>query len=270
MPNRSLYHCPYPGCNQTSTRRWNMGIHIKRRHKDGRQSIPTDKQPSFSSNQREAAEASNHYMYGPTYRLNTSVDEGKNAESMLDKNLETFRKFLELSNESARNSAAGSMVSEIAKSLMIQMFSNLPQGKRNKSTKKEILATGYRTTHCDKCLSGSIEPVFNPIVVEGVTKLVHNCKNENLLDGRVRKKLKVPVNKSLIEERDSIKINLPCDRDRPDHFWFCRAIREVGKNNGIIKINQKELVEFLRIAKSTFGVFTDIVRKDYFLIYLEL
>jgi hypothetical protein len=215
-------------------------------------------------------------------------------------------------------SAAGSLVSETAKSLLIQMISNLFQGKRSTSTRKEIPATGYRTTHCDKCLWGSFESVFNPILVEGVTKLIHNCKNENLLDGQnkedilriknegkaqlenqlskavisrigqraaclkavklsrqafseeVRKKLKVPVNRSLIEERDSIKINLPCDRDSADHFWFCRAIREVGKNNGIIKINQKELVEFLRIAKSTFGVFTDIVRKDYFLIYLEL
>jgi hypothetical protein len=90
MPNRSLYHCPHLGCNQTSTRRWNMQVHIKRRHKDGHWSVPTSKQPSFSPNQKVAAETSSQYMYGPPYRLNTSVDEGKNTE---DKNLETFRMF---------------------------------------------------------------------------------------------------------------------------------------------------------------------------------
>jgi hypothetical protein len=86
----------------------------------------------------------------------------------------------------------------------------------------------------------------------------------------VRKKLKLPANRSLIEERDSIKINLPCDRESMGYYWFCRAIREAGKNNSIIKISQNELIEFLGIAKSTYGVFADIVRKDYFLIYLVL
>ena len=39
-------------------------------------------------------------------RLNTSVDEGKNTETILDKNLETFRRSIEfrrLLNESGRN-----------------------------------------------------------------------------------------------------------------------------------------------------------------------
>src|ERR671918_251229 len=115
MPNRSLYHCPHVGCNQTSTRRWNMQIHIKRRHKDGRWSVPTGNQPSFSPSQSEAAETASQYMYGPPYRLNTSVVEGKNTEAILDKILETFRRNIEfrrLLNESGRNLAADSGVSE--------------------------------------------------------------------------------------------------------------------------------------------------------------
>jgi hypothetical protein len=201
---------------------------------------------------------------------------------------------------------------------MIQIFSNPLQGKRSIPTRKGIPATGYRISFCDKCLSGSFWPVYYPIEVEGATKLVHNCNDENLSAGQtedeilrikrqakdllgdrlskavtsrngqrdaclkavklsrqvfseeVRKKLKLPANRSLIEERDSIKINLPCDRESMGYYWFCRAIREAGKNNSSIKISQNELIEFLSIAKSSFGVFADIVRKDYFLIYFVL
>ena len=295
-----------------------MQVHIKRRHKDGHWSVPTGKQPSLSPNQKEA-ETSSQYMYGPPDRLNTSVDEGKNTETSLDKNLETFRKFHDfrrLSAESGRNLAADSWVTEISKFLMIQMFSTPHQG--NVPTRKVKLPTGYQVSFCDKCLSGSIRPVFYPIEVEGATKLVHDCKDENFFadqteeefkrikrqakdllgerlskavnsrigqgDARlkavklsqqafsedVRKKLKLPANRSLIEERDSIKVNLPCDREGMDYDWFCRAIREAGKNNSSTKISKNELIEFLRIAKSTYRVFADIVRKDYFLIYLVL
>ena len=85
----------------------------------------------------------------------------------------------------------------------------------------------------------------------------------------VRKKFKLPANRSLIEERDSIKINLLCDTEGVDRLWFCRVIKEAGKNNSV-NISQNELTEFLRIARSTFGVFHDVVKKDYFLIYLVL
>ena len=185
MPNRSLYHCPHVGCNQTSTRRWNMQIHIKRRHKDGRWSVPTGKQPLLRI--REKSRQTCQYMYGPPYRLNTSVDEGKNTETILDKNFETFRRSIEfrrLFNESGRNLAADSGVSETARSLMIQIYSNLIQGKRSIPARKGIPPTGYQISFCDKCLSGSFWPVFYPIEVEGVIKLVHNCNDENLFAGQ--------------------------------------------------------------------------------------
>jgi hypothetical protein len=141
-----------------------MQVHIKRRHKDGHWSVPTGKQPSFSPNQKEAAETSSQYMYGPPYRLNTSLDEGKNTE---DKNLETFRIFQDfrrLLDESRRNLTADSRVSEISKLLMIQIFSNLIQGKPNVPARKVKPPTGYQVSFCDKCLSGSFRPVFYPIV----------------------------------------------------------------------------------------------------------
>jgi hypothetical protein len=317
-PNRKLYHCPYAGCNQTSTRRWNMQIHIKRRHNDGSWSVTAGNQPSFSLNQRGASEQSSQYMYGPPYRLNTTADEGKSAKSMLDKNLETLLRIIEikrLSIESERTFTANSVVSENAKFLMIQMFSNFFPDNRRMSTKKEIFPTGYRISFCDACLLGcKLEPVFYPIEFEWATKLKHQCDTKNLfavqnkeqslekkrnikgfledylskvvlsrigqgnaylkavmLSGDAfseerRRNLKIPADRSLIEECDCIKIDLPCDRESMDNYWFCRTIREVDKKS--VKISQNELAEFISVAKSTFGVFVDIVRKDYFLIYL--
>jgi hypothetical protein len=325
MPNLRSYHCPYEGCSQTSTRRWNMQIHIRRKHTErrsempgnnGHSFIPTGYQPTFSQNQRRAAGIHSQYLYEPPYKLNISAD--KAAETSLYKTLETTRTF----NESLRllndyRNAAADPSSEIAKLLMVQTL-NLFRGKGSNPAKKETLPAGYRISLCDTCLSGwESRPVSYPIELEGITKLNHKCDTSNIFVGlneeeilrikcqakgllenyilnlvrsrigqrdaclkalklsrqvfseEVRKKFKLPANRSLIEEKDSIKINLLCDSEAVNRSWFCRVIKEAGKNNSV-SINQYELTEFLRIARSTFGVFHDVVKKDYFLIYLVL
>jgi hypothetical protein len=87
-----------------------------------------------------------------------------------------------------------------------------------------------------------------------------------------RRNFKIPANRSLIEERDCIRINPSHDMESMDH-WFCRTIRECGKNNNV-RITQNELKEFLSIARSTFGVFrvdtSGPAKKSYLLIYLVL
>jgi hypothetical protein len=295
-----------------------MQIHMKRKHQDESWSVTAGNQPSSFPNQREAA-TSSQYMYGPPFRLNTIA--GKNEESILDKNLETLRRFMEfkrLSNELERTLKVDSVVSDIAKSLMIQMISNPFSGKGSMPIKKEVFPTGYQILNCDNCLSGcSLRSVFLPIEIEFRTKPVHKCNHKNLFVGhnedekaRVKrqakdlledylssivrsrisqrdvylktvklsrqafsdeglKRLEIPANKIPIEESDSIKINLPCDTESTGYYWFCRAIREDDKNNST-KISQNELKEFVSVTKSTFAVFADIVRKDYFLIYLVL
>lgn len=328
MPNRRSYHCPYEGCSQTSTRSWNMQIHIRRKHlgrrsempgNDGRSSIPTSYQPTFPQNQSKGAGIYSQYLYEAPCQLNTSA--GKAAETSLNKTLETTRTFnesLRLLKEFNRNAAADPS-SEVAKFLMVQAF-NLFRGKHSHSNpaKKEILPAGYRISLCNTCLSGwESRPVSYPIELEGITKLNHKCDTNDIFVGlneeeilrikcqakdllgnymlnlvrsrigqrsaclkalklsqqafseEVRKKFKLPANRSLIEEKDSIKINLLCDIEGVDRYWFCRVIKEAGKNNSV-NISQNELTEFLRIARSTFGVFQDVVTNDYFLIYLVL
>lgn len=96
--------------------------------------------------------------------------------------------------------------------------------------------------------------------------------SQNAFSKERQSTLKLPANRSIIEEKDCIEINPSCDGEHMNH-WFCRAIKECDKNSNI-KINRKELAEFLRIAKSTFGVFrigmSDPVRKNYLLMYLVI
>jgi hypothetical protein len=111
--------------------------------------------------------------------------------------------------------------------------------------------------------TGQREAYLNAVILSQ-----HACSEE------VRRKLKLPANRHLIEEKDCIKINSSCDEESRDH-WFCRAIRECAKVNiNSIKITQNELTEFLSIARSTFGVFRvdscDSMRAQHLLIYLVL
>lgn len=159
-----------------------------------------------------------------------------------------------------------------------------------------------------------LRPVLYPIEIEALSKLAHECNPNNLFTGEeekrqikvllgdylskavsysighrdtylkarklsqhifsneTREKWKLVFRRPLIEERDCVEINPLCDLENNDH-WFCRIIRECDNDNNI-KITQSELAEFLRIARSTFGVFQfgtrDPAKKQYLLIYLIL
>ena len=96
--------------------------------------------------------------------------------------------------------------------------------------------------------------------------------SQHAFSEETRIRCRLPPNRSLIEERDCIKINSSRDTQNIGH-WFYRIIREYDKGNNV-KITQSELMEFPRIARSTFGVFQvdtmDPAKKYYLLIYLVL
>ena len=55
MTPKTLYYCPYPSCNQTSTRRWNMDVHIKRKHDDRGPAFTRGTDGRFVSNTKDLA-----------------------------------------------------------------------------------------------------------------------------------------------------------------------------------------------------------------------
>jgi hypothetical protein len=81
-----------------------------------------------------------------------------------------------------------------------------------------------------------------------------------------RKKVKLPANRSLIEEEDCINLNYREDRNH----WLYQAINDDGTMK-MIKVDKSESIKFLNIAKATFGAFrarTVDGAKHYFLMYI--
>jgi hypothetical protein len=143
---------------------------------------------------------------------------------------------------------------------------NLFIGQNQNQNKEEILENKRQVK---VFLEDGLLRIVRSRIGQGDAHLKALKLSQQAFSEEVRKKIKLPANRSLIEEGDSIKINLLCDIEGVDRSWFCRVIKEAGKNNSV-NISQNELTEFLRIARSTFGVFHDVVTNDYFLIYLVL
>ena len=188
MTHRKLFYCPSVGCSQTSGRRWNMQIHIKRKHNDryveltSRIQHPNDKQPSFSPNQKKL------HINNTFTHPHPIEDEIKQTETSLDKFVKEIRRLNEFSrsiNEFTRNSAADSGINEIARNFQIQMVCNLFQNRRSVPAKKMKLTTGYRISFCDTCVPGcSLKGVFYPIEFEAAIKTEHECDSKDLFDGQ--------------------------------------------------------------------------------------
>jgi hypothetical protein len=113
--------------------------------------------------------------------------------------------------------------------------------------------------------------VFSKIGQKDVYLKIVDVRTQFFIE-EIRSRWKLPPNTVPIEENDCTKIDICLIEEYGDH-WSCRAIKERGKND-YIKITQEELKEFLRVTKSTFGVFqidrNDPLKNGYLLLYLVL
>jgi hypothetical protein len=123
----------------------------------------------------------------------------------------------------------------------------------------------------DKLLNYLEKFVFSRIGQKDVYLKIVDVPTQFFIEER-RSRWKLPPNTVPIEEDDCTKIDI-CHIEQYGDHWSCRAIKERSKNDNI-KITQEELKEFLRITKSTFGVFqidrNDPLEKRYLLLYLVL
>jgi hypothetical protein len=87
MPSGKSYQCPHNGCGQTSRRRWNMDVHIKRTH-GGR--YPSSASITGSTS---VPNPMGYPLYGVHHRQDTSTDALKQIERTQDQNMESIRKF---------------------------------------------------------------------------------------------------------------------------------------------------------------------------------
>lgn len=123
----------------------------------------------------------------------------------------------------------------------------------------------------EKLLNYLEKVVFSRIGQKDVYLKIVDVPTQFFIEER-RSRWKLPPNTVPIEENDCTKIDICFIEQYGDH-WSCRAIKERSKNDNI-KITQEEIKEFLRITKSTFGVFqidkNDPLEKRYLLLYLVL
>lgn len=86
-----------------------------------------------------------------------------------------------------------------------------------------------------------------------------------------RREVKMNPGKPLIEEKDTIKIDLA--QENLLRHWSYRVIQNFDNDDHkAVKISRNEMKEFINTTKSTFGVFqfnlNNLEKKSYFLMYL--
>lgn len=165
MPSGKLYRCPYYGCNQTSSRRWNLDIHIKRNHSSEspasthiHDSRSIFQGPEPARNYRESIRPGrythNDYHIPNRLRADPPSRKEETAQDRLTTTISEINESMRLMNESRELSMRLSG-SQIPWSLFMGLMAfNSLQSKHNVHRKKVRLPTGYRVGFCDRCFSG--------------------------------------------------------------------------------------------------------------------
>ena len=221
MPSGKLYHCPYFGCKQTSSRQWNLGIHIKRKHgAENPASAPIIESRStfrgpkparyYRESIRPAGYAYNHYHSPNSLRADPPPRKEETARDRLMATISEINESMRLMNESRELSMRQSG-SQIPLSLFMGLMAfNSLQGMQNVRKKKVILPTGYRLAFCDRCFSGcEFRPVYSPIEFEVMTNLTHECNPKiSFIDqrteeiSRIKSQIQVKLMNHLTREVD--------------------------------------------------------------------
>ena len=122
------------------------------------------------------------------------------------------------------------------------------QSKKSCSHKKNITDIPNKKSHIQHDLVNYLSKVVNIRTGQRDTYLKVVDLPAQIFTTEERKKVKLPANKSLIEEEDCINLNYREDRND----WLYQAINDDGTMK-MIKVDKSESIKFLNIAKATFG-----------------
>jgi hypothetical protein len=147
MSSGKLYHCPYFGCNQTSSRQWNLDIHIKRKHgaespasapiSDSRSTFRGPKPARYYRESiRPAGYADNHYYNPNNLRADPPPRKEETAQDRLMATISEINASMRLMNESRELSTrlSGSQI-PLSFYMGLMAFNSL-QGMQNVRKKK--------------------------------------------------------------------------------------------------------------------------------------
>lgn len=327
--NQKDWRCPH--CSQTSSRHWNLEIHIKRKHGIRHPIEAGSHSNNIGTTGRCSADTDRMKVIRPfSSRVGLKEDESPKtnpSDNLLQDirtNNEIARELIEFQNLTRVSSSShqDTMIANILMSQLLSSFSkpnasqnNTPITTNNANLPEENngLPVGYRIVSCNRCVpENRLDIIFTSVETEALTKVIHICdlphiaskvdqctkdspilikKRQNDLIFQLRKvvdlrvslcedeqegdislkiqeiksfqsvlpymrKIKLPGNKLWIDrEEDLIDLgNLDLNNIEDGKQWICRAINENGAKK-IIKLDRSELMNFLNIAKSTFGLF---------------
>jgi hypothetical protein len=167
--------CPY--CAQTSSRNWNLKIHIARHHGQGDPIIVENNESTYRTLSQH-----NHRRYARRLPFDSKKSTGKDdfgGSDILDSALPTLRKLVEYDDLIKKLSPKQSLTMynlHLWLPLLSLLKYNAFQGRDNPESVE--LPAGFRVRVCNSCLSGNrLEPVLAPhIDLEALTKINHTCK----------------------------------------------------------------------------------------------
>jgi hypothetical protein len=159
-----IYCCPH--CNQTSTRRWNLKIHIDRRHAGAGRPIPKiATEPIWTGGVGYKTRFKNN-----NFSITNHNPKADDPEDFLEQSLQPLRKlkefkdlYSELSGQKAPSLNMGFMVSDLA----------------SKTTTTYGTTLGYKGYGCDKCLTFGFEQIFDHPTMTSL-KVNHICNTQRL------------------------------------------------------------------------------------------
>jgi hypothetical protein len=156
---KESYCCPH--CNQSSTRRWNLEIHIKRRHGGVGQAI---RKMIHDSSELHGKPLSKNWR-GDIY------NKSKSTNNIFSTGLETQRFIL----ESIRNMKE-------ANDLCSQLYGQQAPGLINATQTMNGTTLGYKAYGCDKCLTFGFEQIFDHAKTS--LKVNHICNPQRLYEAQ--------------------------------------------------------------------------------------
>ena len=287
---KSLYYsCPH--CDQKSTRRWNLGIHIKRRHGGAGRPIPNIPNMPLQS------PASNWLGdFKPRYS-NNFISSSKDDQLDLQRNIIEFSRIV--SPYLASGLYGAPMNVSLHSSLPFSLAPGLYGAPMNLGFSDARNILGYKGHVCNKCLSWCIEEIRDD-EKRILSKSNHTCDPQRLHEAqsvtdtlrtiyKQRQELisylpffcvnnifdqqellnlaAVEIPPSVFDNRsDSYEEYVDLDilpSGTPD--WAHGAVKE-----GKTVINRTDLAEFLNLFEATLGFFRLTIYgvKHYFFVYI--
>lgn len=200
--NQKGWLCPY--CSQTSSRHWNLEIHIKRKHNGIGHPIEAGLTTNdISTNGKFASDANRMKVIHPvSSRVGLKKEESRTINSSdnllqdIRKNNDIVSEWIKFQNLSRISSSSQQdiLIANLLMSQFLSTFSkpfskpkasqnstNITTNNANLPEENNGLPVGYRIVSCNRCVSENrLEPIFTSVEAEALTKVINLCDLEHI------------------------------------------------------------------------------------------